>query len=238
MAAEPDLIGAGLPFVEVAGHAGHGLRLGRQISPADLERLVLTHGYARLMTAFGADDVAHRGTQRAPSALVEVEVDQRVNAFAEARAALDEQIARWSPLGAFVVADTSVYIEHEKKLEELDLAALVDAEGDLAPVHLLVPIVVVDELDGLKSKADKPYKRWRAGYTLGVFDRIFAKGTGRACSGPRSPAQVLRYLSRAMGQRPRSFSTRPATSGCRSTTMSWLTGLSPFRLSPGGQCCS
>ncbi len=55
------------------------------------------------------------------------------------------------------------------------------------PVHLLVPIVVVDELDRLKNKADKPYKRWRAGYTLGVFDRLFANGIGPETLRPGDP---------------------------------------------------
>jgi hypothetical protein len=145
-------------------------RLGRQISAADLDRLVLTPGYARLLS--------YVGTQRALNVLVSVEIEQRVSAFAEGRMALDEQVARWAPLCAFVIADTSVYIEHEKKLKELDLAALVDAEGDLAPIHLLVPIVVLDELDGLKNKGPTQHVKWRAGYTLAVFDQVFSKGTG------------------------------------------------------------
>jgi predicted ribonuclease YlaK len=41
------------------------------------------------------------------------------------------------------------------------------------PVHLLVPIIVVDELDGLKKSKDR-HQRWRAGYTLAVLDRLFA----------------------------------------------------------------
>lgn len=32
----------------------------------------------------------------------------------------------------------------------------------------------------IQLQADKPYKRWRASYTLAVFDRIFTKGTGPA----------------------------------------------------------
>jgi PIN domain len=154
--------------------------LASQISLADLDRLVLTPGYSRLLAAFGTVTGVDIVSQRALRALISLELQQRVAAFEAARRALDEQVARWSRLGAFVIADTSVYIEHDDKLEALDLAGIVDAEDELAPVHLLVPIVVVDELDGLKNKADKPYKRWRAGYTLGVFDRIFPKGSGTA----------------------------------------------------------
>ena len=155
-------------------------QLANQISPVDLDGLVLTPGYRRLLAAFGTVTGVDIASQRALRALISVELQQRVAAFEAARRALDEQVARWSYLGAFVVADTSVYMEHDDKLEALDLAGLIDAEDGLAPVHLLVPIVVVDELDGLKNKADKPYKRWRAGYTLGVFDRIFPKGSGAA----------------------------------------------------------
>ena len=167
--------------------------LGSQISPADMDDLVLTPGYRRLLAAFGTVTGVDIASQRALRALISLEVQQRVAAFEAARRALDEQIARWSYLGAFVVADTSVYIEHDDKLEALDLADLIDAEDDLTPVHLLVPIVVVDELDGLKNKADKPYKRWRAGYTLAVFDRMFPLGSGAAvlrAGKPPRPVEV------------------------------------------------
>jgi hypothetical protein len=132
------------------------------------------------------------------------------NAFAAARTALDEQVARWAPLGAFVVADTSVYIEHEKKLKELDLAALIDAEGDLAPVHLLVPIVVLDELDGLKNKGPTQHVKWRAGYTLAVFDQVFCKGTGARAQARETPPRSGTYLcadggDRLRPARPRAF---------------------------------
>jgi hypothetical protein len=166
------------------------------ISPADLNRLVLTPAYDRLLAALGTVTGVDVATQRALNGLVSLELQQRVAAFEAACKALDEQIRRWSRLGAFVVADTSVYIEHEDKLENLDLAGLIDAEDELAPVHLLVPIVVVDELNGLKDKADKPYKRWRAGYTLAVFDRIFVKGTGPAVLRAAEPPAAVSHLRR------------------------------------------
>jgi predicted ribonuclease YlaK len=39
---------------------------------------------------------------------------------------------------------------------------------------VLVPMVVVDELDRLKEIKDR-HIRWRAGYTLAVLDRLFSK---------------------------------------------------------------
>lgn len=41
--------------------------------------------------------------------------------------------------------DTSFYIEHEDKREEADFQLLLGLPG--MPVHLIVPIAVVDELD-------------------------------------------------------------------------------------------
>jgi len=108
---------------------------------------------------------------------VNLELTQRVDAFEVAIKALDAQIQRWSRPGAFVIADTSVYIEHKEKLEDLDFAPLLKIRG--APIHVLVPIVVVDELDGLK-KSKTSHERWRAGYTLAVLDRVFASSTAAA----------------------------------------------------------
>jgi hypothetical protein len=152
-------------------------RLGNQITAADLDRLVLTRGYERLLSVFGTMTGLDAGTQRVLNGLVSLELTQRVSAFEDAIKALDAQIRRWSRPGTFVVADTSVYIEHEDKLEVLDFAPLLKIRGD--PVHLLVPIVVVDELDGLK-KSRNNHERWRASYTLAVLDRVFASTTGPA----------------------------------------------------------
>ncbi len=158
-------------------------QLARPISPADLDRLVLTPGYGRLLAAFGTVTGTDNATQRALNDLVSLELQLRENDFETARRALDVQIARWSRDGAFMVADTSVYIEHKHKLEELDVAALLPP-GNFQPIHLLVPIVVVDELNGLKDKAPRPLAKWRAGHTLGVFDKLFANGTGPAALMP------------------------------------------------------
>jgi len=66
--------------------------------------------------------------------------------------ALDEVITRLSGAGMFAVADTSVYIEHEQKLEDLDFVPLLSIWED--PVRILVPIIIVDELEGVKRRGD------------------------------------------------------------------------------------
>ena len=77
---------------------------------------------------------------------------------------------KWSRPGWFVVADTTVFCQADK-LEELDLGEILASRHE--PVHLLVPMVVVDELDGLK-RSNKPKVRWRAQYTLAVLDRVLS----------------------------------------------------------------
>jgi hypothetical protein len=44
-------------------------------------------------------------------------------------------------------------------------------------VRVVVPIIVLDELDGLKNRAPTAFGKWRAGYTLGVMGKAFASQT-------------------------------------------------------------
>lgn len=148
-------------------------KLGNQISSADLERLVLTKRYEQLLMGVRAMDSPQMEVQRVVNGLVSLEVRQRQDAFKTATDALGEQIKQWSQPGVFVVPDTTFYVRHDK-LEEADFAPLVKVWE--APIHVLVPIVIVDELDNLKQSKDK-HLRWRAGYTLAVFDRVFASTT-------------------------------------------------------------
>lgn len=64
-----------------------------------------------------------------------------------------------------------LYIEHPQKLEDLDLRDVLELppEQRSTPAHLLVPILVVDELDALKKSKDR-HERWRARHTLAVLD--------------------------------------------------------------------
>ena len=151
--------------------------LGTQISSADLEHLVLTRRHELLLSGVGNMTSIEIEVQRVVNGLVSLELDQRVDAFNQAIKELAEQIGRWSGRWNLAVLDTSFYIEHEQKLEEADFAPLLGVrESD---IHIIVPIVVVDELDGLKQSKDK-HVRWRARYTLAVLDRLFARTTGPA----------------------------------------------------------
>jgi hypothetical protein len=117
--------------------------------------------------------------------LVSLESGQRVQYFEQAIEVLRLQIERWSRWSFFVVADSSFYITHSEKLADIDFAELLGVSDEA--VHLLIPMVVVDELDGLKRMKDQ-HARWRAGHTLGVLDRLFEEGdeVARLYEGPDS----------------------------------------------------
>ncbi|AHH98747.1 PIN domain-containing protein [Kutzneria albida] len=148
-------------------------KLGSQISAADIRRLIMTPRYELLLTFVGK---VLDGVHAYPvNGLLNIEFDQRLAALEAARDAVEQQIQRWSRVGEFVVPDTSFYINHKEKLEEADFAPLIPAREE--PIHVLVPIVVVDELDNLKQHSNR-YVRWRAGYTLAVLDRVCRSSMG------------------------------------------------------------
>ena len=151
--------------------------LGTQISPSDLAHLVLTDRYKLLLTAAGTLTGLDTPTQAVLNGLVDRELEAQLTAFNEAVKTLEQQIVRWSGYEHFVMPDTSFYIHHDDKLQDLDIGTLMgDPHADFV---VLVPMVIVDELDRLKETKDRQ-ARWRAGYTLAVLDRLFQKGVARA----------------------------------------------------------
>jgi PIN domain len=172
--------------------------LGNQISSADLDRLVLTPGYGRLLSAVGRLTGLDVATQRVLNGMVSLELQQRTEAFEAACKTLEKQIQGWSGQGVFVLPDTTIYIESPAKLEDLDFVPLVDPGWPDTPILVLVPIVVVDELDGLKNKASKPHAKWRAGYTLAHLEKVFAKSTGPATLRAANPDGSRGYIRMEM----------------------------------------
>jgi hypothetical protein len=152
--------------------AGDSLRrLRGQLRPSDLDRLVLTRGYWSVL-AQGAVAPQMVGPARA---FVDLELDARSADLAEALAELQTRHERWARVGLFMVADTSFYIHCEPKLEEFDFARLLQVRE--AALHLLVPVLVVDELDGLKDRGNDR-SRWRSSYTLAVVENRLRDPTG------------------------------------------------------------
>lgn len=139
------------------------------IRPVDLEALLLTQRYWLLQS------LAAMAGSTSVNLLLNAEVEERKTALSDSARELQIYMTHWFREGVFVVPDTSLYITHRAKLEEWDLASLLQDYKMLPqpgyPIHVLVPILVVDELDRLKESRDKK-TRWRAGYTLAVIDRL------------------------------------------------------------------
>ena len=113
------------------GWANDSVRmLEHRVSAADISRLVLTPGYERLLTATGilsGDDTATKGVL---TGLLRREIERQGELLEEAIKGLEEQILRWPPNHLYAVADTSFYIKHEHKLEDIDFADLVQADDE------------------------------------------------------------------------------------------------------------
>jgi hypothetical protein len=138
--------------------AVHSVRmLDGRISAADMSRLVLTSGYDRLLSAAGNITGEDVGTQRVLNGMLDLEIRQRERALDDAIRDLQSQFSRWSGNLAFVVPDTSVYLEHDDKLENLDFHSLLQIRPDKT-VRVVIPVIVLDELDGQKRGGD-PLRR-------------------------------------------------------------------------------
>jgi hypothetical protein len=195
--------------------------LGNQVSNGDLDRLVLTERYRLLLAGLvGTATSTELPVQRVVNGLVSLELDERVADFDVAIKALQRQIARWSAYGHYVVPDTSFYIHHRDKLEAVDFGPLINVWQP--EVAVLVPIVIVDELDQLKESKDK-FVRWRAGYTLAVLDRVFADGVNRARLQPGDVVPGPDGLTRSEVTIELVFDP-PGMCGCRATTTRSSTG--------------
>jgi PIN domain len=139
-----------------------------------------THTEARLRSILSIKDAAalfdssrHRdicsmvlGEQGFPMIAAEVEsICHRLSTLA---LELDNARKHLADGARCIVLDTNFYIEHPEKIEDAGFHALLGSSG---AVRLLIPMVVVDELDGLKRSGDLK-RRWRAGYSLAVVDRV------------------------------------------------------------------
>ncbi|MEU3188383.1 PIN domain-containing protein [Streptomyces sp. NPDC006923] len=140
--------------------------LSSQISDRDIDRLVRTRTHQTLLDGVG--HLAGSDQQRLVNGILSLETAQRTAALGDAVAAFQNQMERWPSGVSLLVPDTSFYIEHHTKFENVDFNELVESAS---PVRVLFPMVVVDELDRLKESKDR-HTRWRAGHTLAVLDRL------------------------------------------------------------------
>lgn len=160
-----NLVGAGFgtdvhgAYIDWANRAAE--KLGRMVSARDLDRLILTRRQWVIQ-----DRIAVSDTIQARK-LIQVELLERRRILEEAVADLDRQMDRWKAPAMIAIPDTSFYIQHPEKLEETDIAEHLTLWED--PIHVVVPILIVDELDRLKESKDSN-TRWRAGYTTAVLE--------------------------------------------------------------------
>lgn len=153
------------PYLDWATDAERLLRY--HLHTADLDLLILTKRYWMLQAL--APDQAGSAVRT-----IYNELDDRARALGEAIDLLRRDLGRWRRPGLFVVPDTSVFVQHPDKLRDLRIADLLGLLEE--PVNLVMPIVVIDELDNLKQSTKK-HARWRAAYTLAVLDDVLRGGT-------------------------------------------------------------
>ena len=157
-----------LAYLEWAGRAARMLR-GR-ISDKDLASLVFNRRYELLLASAGTLTSSDVEVQRVVNDLVSQELDQRVHDFDEAIKTLKAYKERWRNVGDLLVLDTCFYVEHPDELPDADLAGLTAATTPGWAMHVLVPLLVVDELDRLKRDNQA---RSRARTALKTLDEVF-----------------------------------------------------------------
>jgi PIN domain len=147
-----------------------------RVVPADIDRLLRTPAYWAIQGAPGAASIK----------LTNTEIADRQVVLSEIVAWLGETIKKWErSAGRLVVADTSVYCHHEDLVENINFAGALGLGRH--PIRLMVPILVLDELEGLKQSS-KRQTRWRAAHTLGKLDEVLqSDGTGVLRAEDKSP---------------------------------------------------
>jgi hypothetical protein len=160
-----------LKYLQWATESANILR--SQISARDLDNLIFTPRYQTLLASCGT--LAGTDQQYLVRGLVDLEVTERVEALEAAIADFEAQTSNWGGRELLVVADSSFYCHNPECLRDADLHQILGV-ASATRIRLLFPIVVVDELDGLKE-AGKQQARWRAPHTLGLLDEVLRGDT-------------------------------------------------------------
>lgn len=162
----------------------HADRLSGLMRAPDVDKLITTRRYWLLQSI---DPTAHGDIGQ----LVDAELTGRIRDFDQALLQLDRHQHRWAARrGLVIVPDTNVFLHHDEYFDTLPWKTLVQG-GISAGVHLVIPMLIVEELDRAKTKAKNitvndrnlEAQRTRARLTLRKLDEIF--------SGDPIPAQPL-----------------------------------------------
>lgn len=138
---------------------------GSMFEPADVERLLRTRAY------WESIDVSEYSPQI--QKIIHHELDAVVRRLTKLTDELAAASSYWTEEAChYVLLDTNVYVEHETKFDETDWYPMVDNRRSLT-IRIVVPQVVVDELDDLKRRRwnkDDATKPWRVNQTLQAFE--------------------------------------------------------------------
>lgn len=160
-----------------------GARLLRgRVRSADIDELLHTRRYWALL------DMTRE--VNSPSAvirdLLSLEIADRLLGLDETIATTREALFRWSSnAGRLVLPDTSFYLRNPSVLENVDFPATLGTEDT---VTVLIPLVVIEELD--RAKRAKDDIRHKAQVALAVLERHARDGlSGRWREAPASASQ-------------------------------------------------
>jgi len=148
-------------------------RLGRLIRPADMDLLITTPRYWTLQAL---DPTTHGSL----ATFIDLELDERLRVISGMCEALQQELARWEARrGLLAVPDTNVFLHHDEYFDAIAWTKLLPARAE--DVHLVIPLLVIDELDNQKrtsrgkkvSDSNPEEVRTRARVTLRKLDELF-----------------------------------------------------------------
>lgn len=144
------------------------------LSRDSLDRLITTEHYRTLCLL----DPATKGNEL--HSVVDIEIIRQIDEFDAAIAELDGAASRHAGADRILVPDTNVFLQRLPSYERLAWSGLAPAPD--AHVQLLVPLLVIDELDKAKLRTHRVHwstretVRARARRTLRMLEEGFASG--------------------------------------------------------------
>lgn len=168
-------------------YAVSGLRLC--LRPAEVDRLVATRRFdlATQLLASGHGDVRQ---------MIHDELRAREDDLRAAAISLRAQATRFDGVDWIVIADANVFLHHPAPFDEIPWRTFVPARS-MERVMLVVPLLVVDEIDRRKTDTKKRESdgvpiRTRARVVLRALNGLFPHADqGRVVMVPDEPPEVL-----------------------------------------------
>jgi hypothetical protein len=159
--------------------------LGRYLRRDDLNNLITTPRYWTLqglipMIESSQGNIGFHG-QVSINGLLNPEIAGRNRELEKIIENIQSELSHWKTVEASVVmADTNIYLHQEQEFEKLPWKKI--AEADEKGVHLVIPLIVIEELDRQKrnngravSKTNLTPVRSRSRVTLRSINELFKK---------------------------------------------------------------